>query len=295
MIVLALTCGIIFTGCYKTNSEEKETDLEENGFDFTKIGEGTGIIEFRGKSYTLNESVLNKPTGWPLPPRLGIRFYDSNNPFNSNIYITFLEDLYNTWPSLELPAGTYEDINHELTLDNYGIQGYSTSDKMFNTKMVVKKSGDNYEIILTGKTRLYREENSQLEDFRMIWKGKIETPNYEYNVMEYYPCTDMEVLKVFNDEPAIVKKVNLSYYHPGLSDEFVFEIINHQNYDFLFPNFPIVFPVEKIPEQYRQDGMAVKISGNVTNCGISGGTYYAQTRLSLVPIHLFELKSIKNN
>ena len=174
MIISVLICEMMLTGCSKS---ELDNNLIEDDFDVANVGKGIGKIEFRGKSYSLNESFSGKMTSW-FPPPLGIYFYDSyipNNPPNNpnNILIIISSYLYSTWPSLELPAGTYENITHELALDNYGIQGLSTLDKMFNTKMVVKKFGNNYEITLTGKTCLYLEGDNQLEDFKMTWKGKI--------------------------------------------------------------------------------------------------------------------------
>ena len=287
--VILLMLAVSIAGC---NITAKTDDIvEENGeFDFANIEKGTGKIEFRGKSYPLNESFSGKMTSW-YPPPLEIFFYDSvipDNPPNNpnNIRIIISNYLYSTWTSLELPVGTYEDITHELALDNYGIQGYSTLDKMFNTKMVVKKSGNNYEITLTGKTKLYLEDDGQLEDYKMIWKGGIKVNDGN---LTKEMCEDMKIFKVFNDEPAIVKKG--SFYQLGTADEFYFELVN-QDYDFLF-SFPGVVPLGDIPEQYREEGLSVYISGNVTNCVIGGGTYHTRTRF--IPIFLFELKSIKIN
>ena len=106
-----------------------------------------------------------------------------------------------------------------------------------------------------------------------------------------FPCKDMVILKVFNNEKATVKKGTFSIcLYDGLTtDKFYFELVN-QDYDFIY-NFPGIVPVEEIPEQYRKEGLSVYISGNVTNCVIGGGTSYTGARLA--PIFLFELKSIK--
>ena len=119
------------------------------------------------------------------------------------------------------------------------------------------------------------EEDEDIEDIE----------ENETNIMEY-PCKDMKILKVFNDEPATVKKE--SFHHFGMADEFYFELVN-QDYEFL-PVFPGVVPIE-IPEQYMKEGLSVYISGNVTNCVIGGGTAYTRTRFA--PIFFFELTSIK--
>jgi hypothetical protein len=52
-----------------------------------------------------------------------------------------------------------------------------------------------------------------------------------------------------------------------------------------------VVPIEEIPEQYRKEGMSVKISGNVTDRLVAFGVIEPHVRL--FAINLFQLKSIK--
>ena len=106
-----------------------------------------------------------------------------------------------------------------------------------------------------------------------------------------YPCNNMEILKVFNDEPATVKK---GKFYGHITDVFYFELVN-QDYDFLLPNCPFVIPID-VPKQYQKEGMSVYISGNVTNCmpsirPIKGKDY--ELNVMYVAIYIFELSSIK--
>ena len=137
------------------------------------IEEPEGRIEFQGKSYPLNESFASKMTSWASSP-LGINFYNTDAKHSDNhILVAISNDVYSTWTTLELPTGTYENLAVELSINNYERQGLYNTATIPVTKMVVKKSGDNYDITLTGKTWLYLENDDRLHDFRMTWKGKI--------------------------------------------------------------------------------------------------------------------------
>ena len=89
-------------------------------------------------------------------------------------------------------------------------------------------------------------------------------------------CKDMKILKVFEDEPAIVSGEGfLNLTSTSLQTEFS----------------PLI-PIGGLPEQYRQHGLAVYISGNVTNCRSGSGI---RTRIRYASFYLFELTSIKIN
>jgi len=165
--VLLLIVTISVYSCDKNNIPEDTEDIIVNG------GKGIGSIEFQGKSYPLNESLSTKMTSW-YPPPLGIHFYNTDGKYSdNNIVIVISDNVYSTWSTLELPAGTYENIAVEFSINNYERQGIYNTATMPITKMVVKKSDNNYDITLTGKTWLYRENDDRLHDFRMTWKGKI--------------------------------------------------------------------------------------------------------------------------
>ena len=165
--VLLLIVAIGIYSCDKNIIPEEPDDIIVNG------GKGIGSIEFQGKSYPLNEGLLCKMTSWNPPP-LGINFYNSDGKYSdNNITIAISDNVYSTWSSLELPAGTYENIAVEFSLNNYERQGIYNTATTPVTKMVVKKSGNDYDITLTGKTWLYLENDDRLHDFRMTWKGKI--------------------------------------------------------------------------------------------------------------------------
>ena len=163
-LLFILTISIY--SCDKNNvSEEPDTIVNRE--------KGIGSIEFQGKSYPLNESLSCKMTSWSPPP-LGINFYNTDRKYSDNhIVVAISDNVYSTWSTLELPAGTYENIAVEFSINNYERQGIYNTATMPITKMVVKKSDDDYEITLTGKTWLYLENDDRLHDFRMTWKGKI--------------------------------------------------------------------------------------------------------------------------
>ena len=101
-------------------------------------------------------------------------------------------------------------------------------------------------------------------------------------------CEDKEILKILNNEPAIVRKS--CFDHVGRVDTFFFQLANH------YPEFYAsigVFPAGEIPQQCRQEDLSVYISGNVTSCIVGGGC--SQPNIKIGYIHLFELTSIKIN
>ena len=101
-------------------------------------------------------------------------------------------------------------------------------------------------------------------------------------------CENKEILKILNDEPAIVQKG--CFNHVGRVDAFYFKLVN-QDFEF-FSDFG-VFPAGVIPPQYKKEGLFVYISGNVTSCAVLAGCSEPNIRLGFMP--LFELKSIKIN
>jgi len=164
-LLLILTISIY--SCNKSNIPEEAEDI------VVERENGVGCIEFQGKSYPLNVSLSFKMTDW-TPPPLGIHFLNSDGKYSdNNIRIAISYYVYSTWPTLELPAGTHENLAVELAINNYEKQGLYGTATIAATKMVVKKSGDDYDITLTGKTWLYLENDDQLHDFKMTWKGKM--------------------------------------------------------------------------------------------------------------------------
>ena len=101
-------------------------------------------------------------------------------------------------------------------------------------------------------------------------------------------CENKMILKVLNEEPAIVRKS--CFDHVGRVDAFYFELVNQHSEFFSGVG---VFPAGEIPQQYRKEGLSVYISGNVTSCNVGGGC--SEPNIKLAYIHLFELKSIKIN
>jgi hypothetical protein len=100
-------------------------------------------------------------------------------------------------------------------------------------------------------------------------------------------CEGKAILKVLTEEPAYIKK--MCFEHLGRIDTFYFELVTH------YEEFrsPVIFPCNIIPEEYRKDGLTVKISGHITNCMVLGGC--SEPNIRLGTINVFELKSIKND
>jgi len=93
-------------------------------------------------------------------------------------------------------------------------------------------------------------------------------------------CKDKKILKVFEDEPATVTVAGGGYYYLNL--------INFIDYRSEFSG--TLAPTEELPEQYREHGLAVYISGNVTNCF---GSLPVEPISCIGFLNLFELTSIK--
>ena len=165
--ILLAMISVAMTGCHK-NTADPADDIED-------VGKGTGQIEFQGNSYPLNASLSYKMTSWSPPP-LGIQIFDSENNDNA-ILIAISGHLYNTWPAptIGLPLGTYEKNNmisiYDFRLSD-GTHGLAYSEEMFNLRMDVKRSGNIYDITLTGKIMLLSVD-APLQDFKITWKGEI--------------------------------------------------------------------------------------------------------------------------
>jgi|GEM_PF-472829 len=101
----------------------------------------------------------------------------------------------------------------------------------------------------------------------------------------FEPYSYGKTLKVFIDEPATVQKTR--FQHLGGAEGFYFEL------ETKYPELAWtgVVPIGEIPEEYRKEGMSVKISGNVTDYLEVFGVIEPYFRLFF--INLFQLKSIK--
>ena len=102
------------------------------------------------------------------------------------------------------------------------------------------------------------------------------------------PYENKDILKILNDEPAIVRKQ--CFEHLGRKDAFFFELVNRPS-EILWGVG--LFPAEAIPQQFRKEGLSVYISGNVISCYVLGGCSEPNIRVAFIP--LFELKSININ
>ena len=118
-------------------------------------------------------------------------------------------------------------------------------------------------------------------------KNKLEDEgNGEFPV--WTSCEDKKILKILENEPAIVRKQ--CFEHVERVDTFFFELVNQYSEFFSIGG---IFPVGEIPQQYRKEGLSVYIGGNVTSCTVLGGCSEPDIKLAAIP--LFESKSIKAN
>jgi len=147
--------------CFSCNNEEPEVVSFLNG---------KGSIEALGKSFPFNEAYKVRPS--PTSDRfLDIRFtncYTNSGACNSLTIRT-------PWSIAELFEGTFENIGCELSLydETERLTGEAiTNSYLYETKLVVKKSGSDYNITYTGKAN-FSYLDPPLQDFTMTWKGKI--------------------------------------------------------------------------------------------------------------------------
>ena len=101
-------------------------------------------------------------------------------------------------------------------------------------------------------------------------------------------CENKQILKVLKDEPVFVRKG--CFEHLGRIDAFYFELVNPHTEFFYLAG---IFPCDEIPKQFMEEGLSVKISGNVTSCLVLGGCSEPNLKIAAIPV--FELESIKIN
>jgi hypothetical protein len=108
------------------------------------------------------------------------------------------------------------------------------------------------------------------------------------------PCTEKQTVKILDDEPAIVRRNNIFRtegkelsIHIGAAsvDTFAFELQNR--YESVMP-LPVISRY-RVLEEYRIDGLEVKISGEITNCFVGLSAPY----IKFMPQNIFELTAIK--
>jgi hypothetical protein len=207
----------------------------------------------------------------------------------------------------DIQTGTVKEI--EPNNSNY-YWLYFNNDKTLNGMSSINDFFGNYEIDFTDSTiqiinlegtkinelfdgDLFIESLRIVESFSLLGKelnlyynGR---KNYlqfiEYKVSECVSCDEKKVIKILNEEPAYLRKG--CFEHVGRVDTFYFELINY--YDGIFS----LFPCNEIPKEYRNEGMSVFISGNITNCQELGGCI--EPNIKLAPINIFELTIIKDS
>jgi hypothetical protein len=98
-------------------------------------------------------------------------------------------------------------------------------------------------------------------------------------------CDGKKIIKVLKDEPAYIVKGCFEYHRV---DSFSFDLINEQE------AVIGIFSCNEIPEEYRIEGLAVLISGNISSCVAFNGCLMAPN-VKLAPTNIFELTDIKYN
>jgi len=148
MFAATMMIGMTFSGCKKDKDNEK------------------GHIELAGKNWSLHVATLSTSSATFNWNDLELRSDPGGNNSIKFELSGSMED--------GLPAGSYTTeekngikINHaSLSVErNIGL-GNQLNDLL----LVVKKSGNDYEITVTGKTQVKNED----VDFKVVYKGKIE-------------------------------------------------------------------------------------------------------------------------
>jgi hypothetical protein len=111
------------------------------------------------------------------------------------------------------------------------------------------------------------------------------------NVKECTSCDNKEyIINILEDEPAYIRKECFEQFG---KEKFYFAFDTENISDRYFYRYWGLFPCEELPDEYKVDGLPVKISGKVTNCQVLKGC--KDPNRILVPIYIFELESIKLN
>jgi len=154
---IGVTCLVVcmmFLGC---GGKDKDKDDDKGG------GNAAGQVELNGKKYPLNKgSVLI--TDGEGHSEYWLRFEGANNV--SCVFVFW------TAKGSELPAGTFTTFQMppQVCVHDSGFDCSMTSN---TPNLEIKKSGSDYEITFTGKALF--ELGDPTYDFKVTWKGKIET------------------------------------------------------------------------------------------------------------------------
>ena len=104
----------------------------------------------------------------------------------------------------------------------------------------------------------------------------------------YATCSDRTIISVLKNEQVYIRK-DICIEDPDDEKAFYFEttlkyLESHGNTS--------LYPCNRLPEEYRIEGLSIEIGGNITSCttlhGCSGPT------IDFRPTYIFELRTIKN-
>ena len=327
-VVFLLMMAIVIVGCNKAiehkiddddepNGDEPSEIIDDNGDEImNQINENKGNIkQLKDKIFILQEALYVDSGSYNIAREQFLVL------INSDTTLQLLPNIWIGWVVLEtkdgspIPLATVEyfkasplvaSVSHPLEVEYNGVvQGLTNKfvAKLKKTTSYVQLQ----QLAAENRCTIGREEDYHVKNQFFVTVPKTSELNamqmsdlfYETGLFESVQptfvilnqaginCKDKRILKVLTDEPAFVEKK--CFEHVGRVDTFYLRLVN-THADF----FSVaVFPLGEIPEQYREDGLSVSISGNVISCGVVGGCIEPYIRLAAV--HLFELKSIKIN
>jgi len=227
-------------------------------------------------------AVLESKDGNPIPPGTFEYFKEKDE-------VVSISYLYHITESLQ---ETYKGLTNEFTVKLKKTKSYSELQQLADLNHCYIGEENPYDknqySMYVSKASTFNAlqiSNMFFETNLFDW---VQPFFYILNPPYYQGCDDgKKIIKVLKNEPAFVRKH--CFEHVGRVDAFYFELVkDHSEF-----NGTCVFPLGEVPQQYRDEGMSVKISGNVINCSVTSGCIEPHLRLSFM--HLFEQKSIEIN
>ena len=266
-IVLAtlLSCVFFFIGCDEGKGNEKLPLIDTENLYKTwvlvekKKGNITEVMpDFEDEIYSVAVTLTFSPTNT-------FRGSCDNNTYD----------------------GTYTISDSGILFSNIMFTDGSASNWYKDYISIISNgAASTYKLLLDDANNLLLSNQTDSIALKFISKDMFEDMYYKLNGggTDSTSCENKEILKILNDEPAIVRKQ--CFEHVGRVDAFFFELANQ--HEGLWS--VVLFPAEEIPQQFRKEGLSVYISGNVIKSYVLGGCSEPNIRLAHIP--LFELKSI---
>jgi len=100
-------------------------------------------------------------------------------------------------------------------------------------------------------------------------------------------CDNTAIIALFEDEPAYIREGCFNFF--GKVDSFTIVLVNKSGET----SMRGIHPCGGVPENFRVDSLLVLISGNILACGRSNACDPPRPNFRMLPINMFELKTIK--